>query len=282
MDEPDESALERAETRMSADFEQTYGPWAIVTGASSGIGEAFAHAVARRGLQPMLVARRRSELARVARDVEAMTGIEPATLVADLASLDFVDRVCEACESRDVGLVVSNAGYNPPGDFEERSREELCAVLDINCRAPLLLAEAFVPRLRARGRGGFLITGSVEGFHGVPHSSVYAASKNFVQAFGEGLWGELAGEGIDVLVLAPGATDTPLIRSRNMQDLPGIMTAESVAEFGLDHLGQGPTAIPGETNQQMVATFAAMPRSEAVAAMGQAMAAASAQAAGGS
>ena len=132
---------------------------------------------------------------------------------------------------------------------------------------------ARVPRLRARGRGGFLITGSIEGFFGIPHSAVYAASKNFVQAFGEGLWEELEPEGVDVLVLAPGATDTPLIRSRNMQDLPGIMTAEAVAEFGLDHLGRGPTAIPGASNQQMVATFAGMTRSEAVTVMGQGMAA---------
>jgi len=263
---------------MSAEFRETYGPWAIVTGASSGIGEAFAHAVAKRGLQPLLVARRGDELARVAGEVKAATGVDCEILAADLVSPEFIGAIERACEGRDIGLVVSNAGYNPPGDFEMRSREELCAVLEINCKAPVLLAEAFVRRLRERGRGGFLITGSIEGFHGIPHSTVYAASKNFVQAFGEGLWGELAPEGIDVVVLAPGATDTPLIRSRGMQDLPGIMTSESVAEFGLDHLAQGPTAIPGESNQQMVATFSGMPRKDAVQAMGQAMAAASAQA----
>jgi short-subunit dehydrogenase len=263
---------------MSIDFKDIYGPWAIVTGASSGIGESFSHAVARRGLRPLLVARRSDELARVAREVEVATGIRCEIVEADLASPDFIQTVTKACQSLDVGLVLSNAGYNPPGDFEERSAEELCAVLDTNCRAPVLLAEAFVPALRKRGRGGFLITGSIEGFFGVPHSAVYAASKNFVQAFGEGLWGELQPEGLDVLVLAPGATDTPLIRSRNMQDLPGIMTSEAVAEFGLDHLGQGPTAIPGKGNREMVSTFAGMARSDAVVAMGNAMAAARDQA----
>lgn len=260
---------------MTTDFKQTYGPWAIVTGASSGIGESFAHAVARRGLRPLLVARRIDELARVAREIEEATGVEGRVLAIDLTSPDFAEAIAETCRDIEIGLVVSNAGFNPPGDFELRSRDELCAVLDTNCRAPMLLAEAFVPRLRTRGRGGFLITGSIEGFFGIPHSTVYAASKNFVQAFGEGLWGELQPDGVDVLVLAPGATDTPLIRSRNMQDLPGIMTAEAVAEYGLDHLAKGPTAIPGEGNRQMVATFADMSRSDAVAAMGQAMAAAS-------
>ena len=263
---------------MNRHFKDVYGPWAIVTGASSGIGESFAHAVARRGLSPLLVARRVDELARVAREVKVATGIECGIVEADLASADFVEAVTTACVSLEVGLVVSNAGYNPPGDFEERSAEELCAVLDTNCRAPMLLAEAFLPALRKRGQGGFLITGSIEGFFGVPHSTVYAASKNFVQAFGEGLWGELQPEGLDVLVLAPGATDTPLIRSRNMQDLPGIMTSEEVAEFGLDHLGHGPTAIPGEGNRKMVSTFASMARRDAVAAMGNAMAAARDQA----
>lgn len=260
---------------MTTGFEERYGPCALVTGASSGIGEAFAHAVARRGLQPLLVARREDELLRVADEIETAMGIESRIIVADLAASDAIERIERGSRDLDVGLVVSNAGYNPAGDFDQRSRAELAAILDINCRAPLLLAEAFVPRLRRRGGGGFLLTGSIEGFFGIPHSAAYAASKNFVQAFGEGLWGELLPEGIDVLVLAPGATDTPLIRARNMQDLPGIMTAEAVAEFGLDHLAAGPTAIPGEGNRQMVETFAGMPREEAVKAMGEAMAAAS-------
>jgi short-subunit dehydrogenase len=263
---------------MKREFAERYGPWALVTGASSGIGEAFAHAVASRGLSPLLVARREAELLRVANDVEAKTGVKARILPADLSSHASVAEIARVSAELDVGLIVSNAGYNPPGDFSVRSPAELSAVLNINCRAPMLLAEAFVPRLRKRGRGGFLITGSIEGFFGVPHSTVYSASKNFVQAFGEGLWGELRPEGLDVLVLAPGATDTPLIRSRNMQDLPGIMTAPAVAEYGLDHLEDGPTAIPGEGNQQMVSSFSEMSRSDAVATMGQAMAAASAEA----
>jgi short-subunit dehydrogenase len=173
-----------------------------------------------------------------------------------------------------VGLVVSNAGYNPVGSFEERTREELCRILDVNCRAPLLLAHAFRPKLLARGRGGFLITGSVEGFFGVPHSAAYSASKNYVLGLGEALWGERGDSGIDVLVLAPSTTDTAIIRARNMQNLPGIMQPSEVAEHGLDQLRQGPVAVPGAANREMMASFAAMPRTEAVVAMGRAMEAA--------
>lgn len=254
-----------------SNFRNNYGPWAIITGASSGIGEAFAHAVAKRGVKPMLVARRKTELERVANNIEMATGIQPTILATDISSATFVDDLIAACSGLDVGLIVSNAGYNPAGDFEQLDRSQLSAILDINCRAPVLLAEAFLPRLRARGRGGFLITGSVEGFFGIPHSTAYSSSKNFAQALGEGLWGEVAGQGIDVLVLAPGATDTPLLRSRNLQDLPGVMTAEAVAEFGLNHLPHGPSAIPGELNQQMMASFMTMSRKEAGAIMGEAI-----------
>ena len=258
---------------MSDSFSDRYGPWALVTGASSGIGEAFAHALAKRGVRSILVARRADELARVADDVRRATGLECVTQAADLADPGFIDGLQDRTADLEIGLVVSNAGYNPIGSFDARTPEELCRILDVNCKAPVLLAKAFIPRLESRGRGGFLITGSIEGFFGVPHSAAYAATKNFVLAFGEALWGEQQGEGkgVDVLVLAPSTTDTAIIRARNMQDTPGIMQPSEVAEFGLDQLRHGPVAIPGEANQEMAATFAKMPRTEAVVAMGQAM-----------
>ena len=224
------------ELTMSEDFSKRYGPWAIVTGASSGIGEAFACAIAKRGVRSLLLARRRDELVRVANDVRKATGVECETHVADLADPGFIDALQERTCDLDVGLVVSNAGYNPVGGFAERTPEELSRILDVNCKAPLLLAHTFRPRLQARGQGGFLLTGSVEGFFGVPHSVAYSPTKNYVLAFGEALWGEQAGTDVDVLVLAPGATDTAIIRARNMQNLPGIMQPSEVAEYGLDQL----------------------------------------------
>ena len=117
----------------------------------------------------------------------------------------------------------------------------------------------------------FLITGSVEGFFGIPYSAAYSPTKNYTLALGEALWGELAETDVDVLVLAPGATDTPIIHARNMRDLPGIQQPWEVAEFGLAALRAGPVAISGEGNQQMVAAFAGLSRTDAVVAMGKGM-----------
>lgn len=265
---------------MQVAFASRYGPWALITGASSGIGEAFAHALAARGVRPILLARRVGELQRVAEEVGGESGIECDYLVADLSDPSFIDTVLEHCAERDVGLVVSNAGYNPGGSFHQRSRDELLRILDVNDRAPLLLAHAFVPRLVARGRGGLLLTGSIEGFLGHPHSATYSASKGFLQSFGEALWGELKARGVDVFVLAPGPTDTPLLRSRSSGKLPGTLSARAVAEFGLDRLARGPGGVPGQLYRWSTRLLGALPRRTAVRIMGAAMEASNARPAG--
>jgi len=265
---------------VSTTFAERYGPWALITGASSGIGEAFAHALAARGVRGLLLARRPDALERVAREVQAQSGVECECLVADLSDPSFIERVQGACGERDLGLVVSNAGYNPGGSFHERSREELLQILDVNDRAPLLLAESLLPKLVARGRGGLLFTGSIEGFLGHPHSATYSASKAFLQSFGEALWCELKPQGVDVLVLAPGPTDTPLLRSRAAGKLPGTLSARAVAEFGLDRLPHGPVAVPGRLYRWSTRLLTCLPRRLAVRLLGGAMSSANARGAG--
>ena len=207
--------------------------------------------------------------------MRAASGVECDCLAADLSDPAFIETVREGCAERDVGLVVSNAGYNPGGSFHERSRDELLRILDVNDRAPLLLAEALLPKLVARGRGGLLFTGSIEGFLGHPHSATYSASKAFLQSFGEALWCELKPQGVDVLVLAPGPTDTPLLRSRASGKLPGTLSARAVADFGLDRLPHGPGAIPGQLYRWSTRLLTSLPRRLAVRILGGAMGAAS-------
>ena len=196
----------------TAVLREKYGPWALVTGASSGIGEQFARQLARAGFNLLLVARREDRL----RDLRAELGprrrreIEP--LVADLADPEAVDRIVAGTAGRDLGLLVSNAGFGLKGAFESHGRARLEAMLNVNARAPLLLVHALLPRLRTRPTGGIILTGSQEGEAPFPWSSAYAATKAFVHSLGMGLHGELAGTGIDVLVLAPGATDTEALR----------------------------------------------------------------------
>jgi short-subunit dehydrogenase len=197
-------------------------------------------------------------------------------LVLDLARPESVAALQEGSADRDVGLVVCNAGINPEGEFEELSPAVHEQILDLNVRAPVLLARAFLPGLVRRGRGGFLITGSIEGFVGFPHSATYSASKGFVRAFAEALWGEYRGHGVDVLGLAPSATDTPMLRRNGFEpgELPGLMSAAAVAELGLDQLGNGPVVVPGWTNRLFATALRHMPRALLLPVLGKAMRAA--------
>jgi short-subunit dehydrogenase len=124
-----------------------------------------------------------------------------------------------------------------------------------------MLANAFLPRLKARGRGGFLMVSSVEAFTGTPYSACYSASKAFVLSFGEALWGEFLDTGVDVLVLLPGPTDTPLLANRDLGSMKiKAMPPRDVAEIGLAHLGRGPYIVPGAGNRWMQRILRRLPR----------------------
>ena len=247
-------------------FAERYGPWAIVTGASSGLGEGFAHALAARGVRSVLVARRADELERVALDIEHDHGLESLVVPLDLADRRFIGELVTAVVGKEIALVVGNAGYNPAGTFGERDRADLERVLDVNARANLLLADAFLPRLTERRRGGLILVASVEGYFGVPYSTTYAASKAFVLSLAEGLWGEVRRSGVDVLGLVPGPIDTSLFRSRGVK-APAI-SPRVAAERALDHLGAGPSYVPAALDRWTFRVFRALPRPTAVRLMG--------------
>ncbi len=248
---------------MADSFVQRYGPWALVTGASSGIGEQLARALACRGLNLLVTARRLPRLESLAGELRHRYGVEVEPLGLDLANPDFLTPLIAACAGKDIGLVVSNAGFGLKGEHHRLGAERLSAMLAVNCHAPLMLTHAFTPRLLARGRGGILLTGSIEGFGGYPWSSAYAATKAFVTILGEGLWGELRAAGVDVLVLSPGATDTdaPTLQGVDKGKIPGpMMRPAEVARQALCRLGRGPVLIPGFVNRLFVRLLRWMPR----------------------
>ncbi len=257
------------------DFQHRYGPWVIVTGASSGIGEHFARQLAAKGLHLILIARRIERIEALAAELRRDCAVEVIALGLDLADAGFLDALREACGEREVGLVVSNAGLPAKGPLCEADPAALMSLLDVNARAPLLLARAFAPSLAQRGRGGLLLTGSIEGFHGFPHSTTYAASKAFLLSLGEGLWGELRESGVDVLVLLPGATDTEVLAKSGVdrEDMvTGVMDPAEVARIGLDKLGGGrPWVIAGWPNRLMVGGMSFLPRWLRVLAGGKGM-----------
>ncbi len=256
-------------------LKEKYGPWALVTGSSSGIGEQFARQLAAAGLNLMLVARRGDRLEALATELRRAHGVEVEPVAIDLGVPEGVGEVLARMGERDFGLIVSNAGFGLKGRFEDDKLETLDAMLNVNLRTPLVLLHTLLPRLRRRRTSGVILTGSIEGEAAFPWSAAYAATKAFVHSLGFGLYGELSGSGIDLLVLAPGSTDTdaPILQGISRDALFGVMPPSEVAAQALQQLGKKPLHIPGWHNRLLVGVFSTLPRKWGLAAAGKAMAA---------
>jgi len=201
---------------------QKFGPWAIVTGASSGIGKEFARQLAASGLDLILVARRLSTLEELGDRLATEFGVQYRAVGVDLTEEHFLSRLEEATHDLDIGLVVSNAGTWMLGDFVTMDSSSLRRSLHLNVKAHLDVAHHFGQHLAQRGRGGLLLTASTAGLQGIPFSAEYAAAKAYVLTLGEGLHGELQNVGVHVTVLLPGATDTPMLKASGF-NLPAIL-----------------------------------------------------------
>lgn len=255
---------------MSA-FRDRYGPWAVVAGASAGLGEAFARLLAARGLDLVLLARRADALARVAGELRAAHGIAVRTEALDLARPDVADAAARAAAGAEIGLLVYNAAHSAIGPFLERPLEEHLRVVDVNVRGPLALAHRLGADMARRGRGGILLMGSLAASQGNPLLASYAASKAFEWVLAEGLWAELRASGVDVLACRAGATRTPgYAASRPRRSVP-LMEADEVARQALAALGRGPSAVAGTLNRVAAFAFARLlPRRASIAIMGRA------------
>jgi uncharacterized protein len=188
-----------------------YGPWAVITGASSGIGGGFARRLAGSGLNVVLAARRTELLSELGERLSAAHGIDHRVVSVDLAEPDGPFRLIRATADLDVGLLVSNAGTGLPGDFLTHDVADLHRIVRLNSTAHMELAHHFGERLVSRGRGGMVLVSAGGALHGLPHMVNDSASKAYVLNLGEGLHHELAPSGVDVTVLLPVAVDTPII-----------------------------------------------------------------------
>ncbi len=238
----------------------TFGPWAIVTGASSGIGKEFARQLAASGLHVVLVARRLSTLEELGGRLTTEFGVQYRAVGVDLAEEHFLSKLEEATHDLDIGLVVSNAGTWMLGDFVTMDDRRLQRSLHLNVEAHLDVAHHFGQHLAKRRRGGLLLTASTAGLQGIPFSAEYAAAKAYVLALGEGLHGELQKVGVHVTVLLPGATETPLLAASGFER-PSIlkpMSPEQCVAEGLAALSANrATHIAGRMNRLLAAL---MPR----------------------
>ncbi len=225
------------------------------------MGAAWARELAARGCDVVLVARREAQLRALAGEIERAHGVATRVVPADLAARDVAAQLAGATDALEVGLLVYNAAQPSPGPFAETSVDELVRALDVNCRAPLLLAHHFGQRMLARGRGGVILMSSLSGLAGASHVATYAATKAFDWLLAEGLHQEWKPRGVDVLAAIAGLTDTPHARATGvLVDAMPAMKPDDVVRDLLGALGREPYWVAGEANRAALALLEALPR----------------------
>ncbi|MGH0033909.1 MAG: SDR family NAD(P)-dependent oxidoreductase [Myxococcota bacterium] len=241
-------------------FRERYGPWAFVAGASEGLGRAYSHQLADRGLSIVAVARQQARLEETAEEVRAK-GVEVRTLALDLAAPDLVERIAPTTRDLDIGLLVYNAGVSTQHDFFEADVEDHLEQLYVNCRGPTLLAHHLGRAMLERRRGGIILMSSVAGFVGSGLNAHYGATKAFDTVLGEGLARDLEGSGVDVLSMVAGATRTPqFTRTQSGTSRALVMEPEAVVREALDSLGRTPIRIAGSNKAAAFLLTRLLPR----------------------
>ncbi len=252
-----------------APFRERYGPWALVAGASEGLGAEFCHELAARGLSVALVARRPEPLGRLASELEQAYGVKTRTLAFDLARAEHLEQLERATAELDVGLLVVSAASSPIGEFVDRSLGDHLALLDLNCRAALVLSHLFADRLVRQGRGGIVLVSSLASLQGTALTAHYSASKAYLRVLAEGLWEELRPRGVHVVACVAGPTDTPTWRAGHPKQLgwlkvPRVGSASEVVAATLRGLGRVPVVTPGFGNAAIYFFLRLLPTSLAV------------------
>lgn len=237
---------------------------AVITGASSGIGEKMAMGYARRGFDVVVVARRAERLAELKGTLESTCGVAVTVVAADLATSAGVDAGHHGVADRDVDVLVNNAGAGWIGLFVDAPYDRQLEIVDLNCRALVALTHRVLPQMKARGAGQIVQVASVAGFMPGPRSSVYYASKAFVVSHSEALRHELQGTGVGITILCPGPVATEFQQSSGVSSPMGgatMMSDVEVAEAGIEAAAAGRfLCVPGPANRVLVALSAILPR----------------------
>ena len=257
-----------------ASFAARYGPWAIVAGASEGLGAAYAKELAARGLNLVLVARRAELLQSLASNLSTKYNAETKIIPLDLSAADAVEQIAENTKDVEVGLLVYNAAFSAIGPFLERPIEDHLKEINTNAFTPLKLIYLFAEHMLARGRGGIVLMSSLSAFQGSAYISTYAATKAFNIVLAEGLWEEWRERGVEVLVCVSGAVKTPNYVASEPEQTGGLgdmtMNPDQVVREALNALGKGPYIIPGRMNRiSSIIMRHLLPRKAAVKFMGR-------------
>jgi len=216
--------------------------WALITGASAGIGVALAEELASGGTKLVLTARRKDRLEELARRLAATYKISTEVFPADLANSSALERIFAFTKQKgiEIDLLINNAGFGQYGEFHSVEKQRLLDMVQVNCSAVVHLTRLYLPEMIARRRGDVLILASTASFHAVPYISTYAATKAFDLLFAEGLAEEMKPYGIRVCALCPGSTESEFHTVAGQEKFRhNAETAEKVAHTGLKALAAG-------------------------------------------
>jgi len=241
-----------------------------VAGASEGLGAAFAQALAARGHDLILIARRAEPLEALAVTLRQAHKIEVVIAALDLSSAELAASVAALVEGREIGVLVCNAAHAALGPFVDQPLQSKLRSLDVNCRSPLTLLHLLLPPMIARKRGAVVLMSSLTAFQGSPWAAVYGATKAFNLSLAEALWHETAPHGVQVIASCAGATRTPgYLKTAAPGGAPGELEPLAVAEQTLAALGGGPMVVPGAFNRfASLLMRRLMPRTSTIRLMG--------------
>ncbi len=252
-----------------SEFQEKYGPWALVAGGALGIGEAFSRYAAGQGINVIVLDREQSALDDIANRLPEEYGVECLPVQVDLSAGDMLDQVTSAVGDRAVGLVVYNAAISDVGPFyKSNSGLDLeKARIAVNVSGPMLLTYHFARPMLARRAGGIVLMTSGTGFQGSPYYSAYSATKAYSTVLGEALWHEFKPYDVGVLAVAAGLTLSSAAEGMKHIDAEKLQTTEEVVEEAMGALGKQPLLIPGEYNRSLREELDQLPIEQQIAAI---------------
>lgn len=244
---------------MQTDLLKKYGKWAVVTGASNGIGREIAIYLAELGFDLVLVARSEERLRILASEISTKYNTKTLVIPCDLNERVAITDILKQTVNLDVGMLVAAAGFGSSGPFLNTNLIYEQSMLKINCEVPLMMSYFFGERFTKQKRGGIILFSSLLGFQGAPNSANYAATKGYIQGLGEGLYVELKPHNVDVLISAPGPVNTGFAEAADMQ-MNLAADPKEVARVTVNALGKTMTVRPGKISKFLGWSLMSAPR----------------------